>query len=101
MLVRLYHEGKQSISPHSMELRLSEIFTSYSHAKPRDLPRDYNGGVDFALRDFQNADFDTLWSMDQLCFAAGIAYSRQELSLYIRDPRSFTLVAESIPAEGK
>lgn len=48
------------------------------------------------LRDYRRQDFETLWSIDQVCFAAGIAYSRQELNLYIRQPRSFTLVAESV-----
>jgi ribosomal-protein-alanine N-acetyltransferase len=33
--------------------------------------------------------------MDQVCFAPGIAYSRQELNLYISESQSFTLVAES------
>lgn len=32
-----------------------------------------------------------------MCFVPGIAYSQEELSLYIRQPRSFTLVAESVP----
>jgi ribosomal protein S18 acetylase RimI-like enzyme len=49
--------------------------------------------VPFAIRDFQTADFDTLWRIDQACFAAGIAYSRAELKLYIRRRGSFTLVA--------
>ncbi len=51
------------------------------------------------MRDFRLEDFDTLWGIDQACFAPGIAYSRKELGLYIRHPRSFTLVAES-PAKG-
>ena len=51
--------------------------------------------MDIVLRDFRQQDFDTLWGIDQVCFVAGIAYSRRELGLYIRQPRSFTLVAES------
>ena len=47
----------------------------------------------FAIRDFKPADFDTLWQMDQECFPPGIAYSRQELKVYIRGKGSFTLVA--------
>lgn len=56
---------------------------------------EYNGGVNFELRDFRRHDFETLWSIDQLCFARGIAYSRQELNHYIRQPGSFTLVAHT------
>ena len=68
---------------------------------PHRLARDYNGGVDFDLRDFRAEDFDTLWRIDQECFAPGIAYSRRELGLYIRHPRSFTLVAESLRRKSK
>jgi ribosomal-protein-alanine N-acetyltransferase len=49
--------------------------------------------VPFALRDFQPTDFDTLWRIDQSCFAPGISYSRAELKFYMRRPGSFTLVA--------
>ena len=49
----------------------------------------------FAIRDFKPADFDTLWQMDQECFPPGIAYSRQELKVYMRGKGSFTLVAAS------
>jgi ribosomal-protein-alanine N-acetyltransferase len=48
---------------------------------------------DFQIRDFQPADFDTLWRIDQDCFPPGISYSRAELNLYIRRRASFTLVA--------
>ena len=58
-------------------------------------------GVDFVLRDFRREDFNTLWSIDQVCFAEGIAYSRRELGLYVRQPRSFTLVAEFVSSEPK
>ena len=30
--------------------------------------------VPFTVRDFQPADFDTLWNIDQTCFAPGISY---------------------------
>jgi [ribosomal protein S18]-alanine N-acetyltransferase len=49
--------------------------------------------VPFTIRDFQAADFDTLWRIDQTCFPAGISYSRGELRLYMRRRGSFTLVA--------
>jgi [ribosomal protein S18]-alanine N-acetyltransferase len=49
--------------------------------------------VPFAIRDFQPADFDTLWRIDQDCFPRGISYSRTELKVYMRRRGSFTLVA--------
>jgi ribosomal-protein-alanine N-acetyltransferase len=57
------------------------------------------GGVVFVLRDFRRDDFETLWSIDQTCFAPGIAYSRKELSYYFRMPRAFTVVAEAEPRD--
>lgn len=39
-------------------------------------------------------DFDQLWRIDQACFAPGIAYSRRELTWYMRRSRAFTLVGE-------
>jgi [ribosomal protein S18]-alanine N-acetyltransferase len=56
--------------------------------------------VEFALRDFRPEDFETLWSIDQKCFAPGIAYSRHELSIYIRRRASFTIVAEQLSTKG-
>jgi ribosomal-protein-alanine N-acetyltransferase len=49
--------------------------------------------VPFTIRDFQPADFDALWQIDQDCFPPGISYSRAELSYYIRSRSSFTLLA--------
>jgi len=54
----------------------------------------YNNGVEFALRDFRSDDFESLWRIDQECFAPGIAYSRLELAAYIRLRGAFTVVAE-------
>jgi len=54
----------------------------------------YNGGVSFRIRQFQRADFDTLWRIDQACFDPQLAYSRREMVFYMRRPGSFTLVAE-------
>jgi ribosomal-protein-alanine N-acetyltransferase len=54
----------------------------------------YNNGVEFALRDFRSEDFESLWRIDQECFAPGIAYSRLELAAYIRLRGAFTVVAE-------
>jgi len=47
----------------------------------------------FTIKDFQPADFETLWLIDQLCFPPGISYSLAELKLYIRRRGSFTLLA--------
>ncbi len=51
-------------------------------------------GVPFRIRQFEKADFDTLWRIDQDCFDPQLAYSRPEMAFYIRRPASFTLVAE-------
>ena len=58
----------------------------------------YNTPVKFHLRDFRAEDFDTLWKIDQLCFAPGIAYSRMELKFYMKRRGSFTLIAEGADA---
>ncbi|MGA8867235.1 MAG: hypothetical protein WB510_09710, partial [Candidatus Sulfotelmatobacter sp.] len=52
----------------------------------------------FTVRDFQSEDFDALWRIDQDCFPPGISYSRQELKLYLRRPKSFALVAANAAA---
>ncbi len=51
--------------------------------------------MNFSLRDFHNSDFETLWRIDQQCFAPGISYSQPELAAYVRLLNSFTLVAET------
>jgi ribosomal-protein-alanine N-acetyltransferase len=65
----------------------------------RSLTPRYNNGVPFTIRDFQPADFDTLWQIDQDCFPPGISYSRTELKVYMRRRGSFTLVAVNSPSE--
>ncbi|HET9741418.1 MAG TPA: N-acetyltransferase [Terriglobales bacterium] len=47
----------------------------------------------FRLRDYDPADFETLWQLDQRCFSHDIAYSRQELAYYLRDKSAICLVA--------
>jgi [ribosomal protein S18]-alanine N-acetyltransferase len=51
--------------------------------------------VPFRIRQFQKADFDTLWRIDQACFDPQLAYSRPEMAFYMRRPGAFTLVAEA------
>jgi [ribosomal protein S18]-alanine N-acetyltransferase len=53
--------------------------------------------VPFRIRQFEKADFDTLWRIDQACFDPQLAYSRPEMAFYMRRPGSFTLVAEAVP----
>jgi ribosomal-protein-alanine N-acetyltransferase len=53
--------------------------------------------VPFVIRDFEPADFDPLWRIDQACFPPGISYSRAELKFYIRRPGSFTLLVVETP----
>jgi ribosomal protein S18 acetylase RimI-like enzyme len=60
----------------------------------------YNGGVLFRIRQFEKADFDTLWRIDQACFDPQLAYSRPELAFYMRRLGSFTLVADADEAPG-
>lgn len=49
-------------------------------------------GVAFTLRDAEVDDLETLWRIDQKCFADGIAYSKPELRFFMRRRGSFTLV---------
>lgn len=51
------------------------------------------------IRPFRKSDFQTLWSIDQICFDPQLAYSRLELAFYMRRPGSFTLVAEAAGTE--
>jgi [ribosomal protein S18]-alanine N-acetyltransferase len=51
--------------------------------------------VSFIIRDFKPEDFETLWRLDQECFPPEIAYSQEELKIYIRRRGAFTLVAEN------
>ncbi len=46
-----------------------------------------------ALRTFVPGDFETLYAIDQLCYARGIAYSRRELRWFLGRPGACTLVA--------
>jgi [ribosomal protein S18]-alanine N-acetyltransferase len=86
-------------SPEFPGLRRIILWKTHTESLFRDykgnpeLSSRYNGGVPFAIRDFQPPDFETLWRIDQTCFAAGISYSRTELKVYMRRRGAFTLVA--------
>jgi len=47
-----------------------------------------------ALRVFHPSDLGTLHEIDQICFPAGIAYSKSELRYYLQHPKSLAVVAE-------
>lgn len=46
------------------------------------------------IREATPADFETLWSIDQECFAEGISYSQPELRHYMQRRGAFTLIKE-------
>lgn len=46
------------------------------------------------IRDYQRADFDTLYEIDHAAFSEEIAYSHLELQYYLRSRRCRTLIAE-------
>src|SRR6202158_1555036 len=79
---------------------------SLSCYSPATFPQQsrYNGGVPFRIRQFEKADFDTLWRIDQACFDPQLAYSRSEMAFYMRRPGSFTLGGEAegnqVPGNG-
>ena len=45
------------------------------------------------IRQIERADLDHLFALDQICFRPGIAYSRADLSYFIRHPRSISYAA--------
>jgi len=45
------------------------------------------------LREYRPADFEQLWALDQQCFSADVAYSREELAYYLAGKTSICLVA--------
>ncbi len=64
--------------------------------RPQICRSKYNEGVNqpIGVRNFRAGDFARLLEIDQSCFDPGIAYSRSELSWYIRRAGSVTRVAE-------
>ena len=46
------------------------------------------------VRAFQQADLDEAFSLDQVCFAPGIAYSKAELRYFLARSSTFAIVAE-------
>ena len=58
------------------------------------MSRASQAAAEFTLRDHRPQDFEALWQLDQECFPPELAYSRTELTGYIRRQSSLTLVAE-------
>lgn len=56
----------------------------------------YNHSVSFSLRDVRPEEFEDLYKLDQDCFPPGIAYSRRELTYYMKLQGAFTVVAETV-----
>lgn len=48
----------------------------------------------FSIREYRAADFDAIYAIDQACYPADIAYSRDELRWYLNLPDAECLVAE-------
>ena len=46
------------------------------------------------IRNFQAGDFECLYQMDQICFAKGIAFSREELAFYLNHRTGIARIAE-------
>lgn len=57
--------------------------------------------MSYLVREYEPADFETLWRIDQECFVPGIAYSRRELMTYVARKSSFTLVAQRAGDNGR
>lgn len=49
----------------------------------------------FSLRPAREADFETLYAIDQVCYSAAIAYTREELRWYLRLRGAECIVAEA------
>jgi [ribosomal protein S18]-alanine N-acetyltransferase len=55
--------------------------------------------MEFTLRDYSPSDFETLYEIDQACYARGIAYSRRMLRWYLGQRGAFCIVAQARGAE--
>lgn len=53
------------------------------------------------LREYQPADFESLYQLDQICYAPGIAYSRRMMREYLDIPGAICVVAENEPGRGE
>ncbi len=51
-------------------------------------------GQPVKIRNFRAADLETLYQIDRICFPEEIAFSRTELTFYLKHPKSIACVAE-------
>jgi ribosomal protein S18 acetylase RimI-like enzyme len=51
--------------------------------------------VEFKLRTYVPADFETLYEIDQACYPPEVAYSRRELRAFLRFPGAGCVIAEA------
>jgi ribosomal-protein-alanine N-acetyltransferase len=56
-------------------------------------PKPARQPAKISLRPYTPEDFDSLYDIDQACYAPGIAYSRPELRAYLRFPNADCLIA--------
>ncbi|MFY9733197.1 MAG: GNAT family N-acetyltransferase [Candidatus Acidiferrales bacterium] len=56
-------------------------------------PKPERQTAKIALRPYSPEDFESLYEIDQACYATGIAYSRPELRAYLRFPNADCLIA--------
>jgi ribosomal-protein-alanine N-acetyltransferase len=56
------------------------------------MPED---SADFRLRPAVHEDYPVLYTLDQACFAPGIAWSKAELQYFLKYPGNLSIIAES------
>ena len=56
-------------------------------------PKPAHQAAKITLRPYTPEDFESLYEIDQACYAPGIAYSRPELRAYLRFPNADCLIA--------
>jgi ribosomal-protein-alanine N-acetyltransferase len=54
--------------------------------------------MQFTLRDYSPSDLETLYEIDQACYARGIAYSRHVLRWYLSQRGALCIVARAVGA---
>jgi ribosomal-protein-alanine N-acetyltransferase len=52
--------------------------------------------MEFRLRDYSPSDLESLYEIDQACYARGIAYSRRMLRWYLNQRGSLCIVAQGM-----
>ncbi len=78
-------------------VRLSAMMGDSTYVSHCLTSSPHTANVTFSIRDYNSADFDRLWQIDQFCFPPGIAYTQMELSGFITRRNAITLVGEFQP----